>query len=239
MRRLPNRLPVLLLLLLLALPARAQETFAAKVVGVSDGDTITVLTDARRQVKVRLHGIDAPESHQPFGSRAKQFTSGTVFGKAVKVKVRDTDRYGRSVAEVFTQDGRSLNHEAVRAGMAWWYRRYAPNDRMLQVLEEEARRARRGLWADRDPIPPWEFRRNGRGQHTPRTPARITDPPPAAMRPVADPKPATEASAKVYLTRTGKKFHRAGCRYLSFSQVESTRQDAEKRGMTACSVCRP
>lgn len=232
-------LSLLLLLLLLALPARAQETFTAKVVGVTDGDTITVLTAARRQVKVRLHGIDAPESHQDYGTRSKQFTSERVFGKSVRVKVRDTDRYGRSVAEIVTADGRSLNQEAERAGMAWWYRRYAPNDRTLQAFEEEAQRAKRGLWADRTPIPPWEFRRNGRGNRAAIPSGRAADLRPAAARPSSELRTTTSATAAVYVTRTGKKFHRDGCRYLSFSQVASSRDAAEKRGLTPCSVCRP
>ncbi len=80
-----------------------------------------------------------------------------MFGKAVTVQVMDRDRYGRTVGEVLLPDGRSLNHELVRVGLAWMYRRYT-NDQSLSDLEEEARVARRGLWADRNPIPPWEWR---------------------------------------------------------------------------------
>jgi len=104
--------------------------------------------------RVRLWGIDCPESRQAFGTRAKQFTSQLAFGREVKVVVRDTDRYGRTVGEVILPDGRSLNHELVRAGLAWWYRQYAANDRTLENLEREARAAKRGLWVEADPIPP-------------------------------------------------------------------------------------
>ena len=75
--------------------------------------------------KIRLWGIDCPESKQPFGTRAKQFTGDLAFGKTVAVRVRDVDRYHRTVAEVILPDGRNLNQELVRAGLAWWYQQYA------------------------------------------------------------------------------------------------------------------
>jgi endonuclease YncB( thermonuclease family) len=110
-------------------------------------------------VKVRLHGIDTPESKQAFGTRARQFTSELAFNQLVTVLVRDTDRYGRLVGEVILPDGRSLNQELVRAGYAWWYKQYAPKDTMLEQLEAEARQAKSGLWADPHPIAPWEWRK--------------------------------------------------------------------------------
>jgi micrococcal nuclease len=131
------------------------------VVGVADGDTISVMR-AGYAVRVRLHGIDAPEKGQAFSNRAKQFMSDLVFGKEVTVHDRGLDRYGRTIGEVFLLDGRNVNHEIVRAGFAWWFRRYARDDRKLEKLEENAREARRGLWADRYPMPPWEWRRVSR-----------------------------------------------------------------------------
>ncbi len=124
--------------------------------GVSDGDTITVLHKGKGE-RIRLHGIDCPEKRQAFGNRAKQFTSKLIFVKIVTVQVLDRDRYGRTVGVVLLPDGRSLNHELVRAGLAWMYRRYT-DDQSLSELEEEARVARRGLWADPNPIPPWQWR---------------------------------------------------------------------------------
>lgn len=91
--------------------------YIARALGVSGGDTIRVLRD-EHEIKIRLHGIDCPESRQAFGTRAKQFTSELVFGKDVRIRVRDLDRYGRTVAEVLLDDGRSLNRELVRAGLA-------------------------------------------------------------------------------------------------------------------------
>jgi micrococcal nuclease len=133
------------------------ETFTARVIGVTDGDTLTVLRVGRSEV-IRLRGIDAPERGQAYGERAKQYAAALAFGKLVAVEAAGRDRYGRLLAEVHLPDGRSLNQELVRAGYAWWFRRYSI-DRTLVALESEARAARVGLWADRLPVPPWEWRR--------------------------------------------------------------------------------
>lgn len=137
--------------------------FTGRVVGVSDGDTIKILRD-RTEVRVRLEGVDCPESSQPHGKRAKQFTSDFCFGKIVGVQEKEKDRYGRTVGEVFLPDGSSLNRELVRNGYAWWYKAYS-KDTSLGTLEAEARAARRGLWADKNPMPPWEFRKTKRDAH--------------------------------------------------------------------------
>jgi micrococcal nuclease len=108
-------------------------------------------------IEVRLDGIDCPELAQAFGKKAKNFTSGLAFGKSVRLSGKGKDRYGRELADVFLPDGRSLNRELVSAGYAWWYRKYS-SDRGLESLEQAARTARRGLWADSDPVPPWDFR---------------------------------------------------------------------------------
>ena len=142
-----------LLFLVLLVECGLGEGFSGRVVGVSDGDTISVMNSGKA-VKVRLHGVDAPERGQPFTNRAKQFVSGLVFGQTVIVRGRGVDRYGRTIADVLLPDGRNLNHEAVKAGLAWWFRRYAPNDKNLGQLENEARTAKRGLWTEKDPVPP-------------------------------------------------------------------------------------
>ncbi len=135
----------------------AVQEFTGKVVAVADGDTITVLRD-RTQVRIRLDGIDCPESGQAFGRRAKAFTSLLAFGNVVTIRPRNKDRYGRTVAEVVLPDGRNLNHELVQAGFAWWFRKYARHDAELARLEAEAQAAKRGLWSDRHPVPPWDWR---------------------------------------------------------------------------------
>lgn len=153
-----NRLNCFVIAVCLFIPtAVLAESFSGKVVKVSDGDTVSVMRRGRAQ-KVRFQGIDAPEKRQAFGHRAKKFTSDLAFGRVVTVQVVDVDRYGRIVGEVILPDGRSLNRELVRAGLAWWYRKYS-KDKSLGELEEEARSARRGLWIDSNPIPPWEFRK--------------------------------------------------------------------------------
>ncbi len=129
--------------------------------------------------RIRLHGIDCPEKRQAFGNKAKQFASGLVFGKTVTVNVLDVDRYGRTVGEVILPDGRVLNHELVQAGLAWWYRRYAPDDGTLAQLEADAKAAKRGLWADAEPVPPWAWR--GRREVN-RVPEKISRQPPDSSK---------------------------------------------------------
>ena len=145
----------LVVLALTALPAWGQ-TFTGKVVGVKDGDTIEVLRSGKA-VTVRLHGVDTPESGQPFGTRAKQFTAARVYGEPVTVRVVDTDRYGRLVGRV-AQQGDELNDALVGAGLAWWYEEYAPDDRRLRRLQSRARTRDRGLWSRPHPVPPWDWR---------------------------------------------------------------------------------
>jgi micrococcal nuclease len=128
-----------------------------RVVGVSDGDTITILHDDYSQEKIRLFGIDCPEKSQAFGQRAKQFTSSLVYGKVVRIRRMDEDRYGRTVAWIF-HGNTNVNAELVRAGYAWHFRKYS-DDLELQRLEDEARKSRRGLWVYPNPVPPWEYRR--------------------------------------------------------------------------------
>lgn len=135
------------------------QTLQGRVVGVSDGDTITVLVE-REQYRVRLEGIDCPESGQDFGRRAKEKTSDLVFGREVRVVVTDHDRYGRTVGRVFVED-LDVNLELVRAGMAWHFIRYS-REKALAEAEREARAAKRGLWAQPNPIPPWEWRTSHR-----------------------------------------------------------------------------
>lgn len=142
-------------LLLTILPQLAL-SWVGKCVGVTDGDTIRVMHE-RREEKIRLFGIDCPERGQDYGSSARRFTAKMAFGKLVQVTQVSRDRYGRVVAWVEV-DGQSINKELVRAGLAWWYRRYAKNRHELAELEAEARTNKTGLWSQKNPVPPWEFR---------------------------------------------------------------------------------
>ena len=111
---------------------------------------------------MRLAEIDAPEKAQPFGARSKQSLSNLCFGKAVSIDSRGNDRYGRTVARINCA-GIDANAEQLRRGMAWVYDRYV-TDRALYRLQDEARAARRGLWADKEPVPPWEWRKERRNR---------------------------------------------------------------------------
>lgn len=132
------------------------------VVGIADGDTFTLLTGDKKQLKVRLSEIDAPEKAQPYGTRARQSLSDLVFGKDVRVVEDDIDRYGRLVGQVYV-DGIHVNRKMVHEGMAWVYRQYLNDETLLQD-EESAREAKRGLWSlpSTEQVPPWEWRKGSR-----------------------------------------------------------------------------
>lgn len=139
------------------------EELFGRCVAVSDGDTITILTIDKRQVRIRLAGIDAPEKNQPFGQQAKQALSALVYGTDVKVRAQSTDRYGRTIGTVYT-GGQDACLAMIQQGMAWHYTRYAStqpgNEALRYNLEaRKAMVARIGLWRDPSPLPPWEWRR--------------------------------------------------------------------------------
>lgn len=133
-----------------------------EVIRVSDGDTIVVLTEDKEQVRIRLYGIDAPEADQPFGEEATDLVSDLVFAEKVEINERYLDRYGRSIATVFLPDGTVLGEALISAGFAWVYPRYCDEEPMCSEwdkLQEIARENKVGLWADKNPVPPWEWRR--------------------------------------------------------------------------------
>lgn len=147
--------PLLLLCCLLSGDALA---FQGKVVGISDGDTITIMNNGIGE-KIRLYGVDCPEKGQDFGKRAKHFTSDMVFGKIVTVDTVVKDRFGRTVG-IVKVSGRCLSEEIIRSGMGWLYRKYCdkPICRQWSILEGQARSSKVGLWSHPNPTPPWEFR---------------------------------------------------------------------------------
>jgi endonuclease YncB( thermonuclease family) len=147
--------------LLVACTAHA-ETVTGRVVGVADGDTITVLDADKVQHKIRLAGIDAPEKKQAFGNRSKESLSDLAFDQTVNVETSKRDRYGRQIGKVLV-NGRDVNLVQVERGMAWFYRQYqreqSPNDqRLYEAAEDAAKAEKRGLWRDADPVAPWKFR---------------------------------------------------------------------------------
>jgi endonuclease YncB( thermonuclease family) len=140
------------------LSAAGSQTLTGHVVVVHDGDTLTVQSGSSLY-KVRLAEVDAPEMGQVFGPQARRFTEKMTLGRRVRVDVIMIDRYDRRVGTVITEDGRVLNEELVHAGLAWYYRVSPVKNPRLQRLEQGAFQNRLGLWVEKDPIPPWEFRR--------------------------------------------------------------------------------
>jgi endonuclease YncB( thermonuclease family) len=140
----------------IALPAVAAEPFTGKVVSVHDGDTLTVLDATKVQRKVRLQGIDAPERGQPFGNVARDRLAALTMGKAVAVHDDGRDKWGRTLGRVEVE-GQDVSRQMVAEGLAWHYSRFS-DDAGLAAAEREARAAVRGLWRDRQPVPPWEWR---------------------------------------------------------------------------------
>jgi len=148
---------ILLALPLISASVEAEEIYG-HVVGIADGDTLTIMVGGQNQIKVRLSEIDAPEKSQPFGQRSKQSLSELCIDKDAVLQTTDTDRYGRTVARVHCA-GVDANAEQIRVGLAWAYRKYL-HDKSLLNLESEARTAKLGLWIDSDPLPPWEYRKS-------------------------------------------------------------------------------
>lgn len=134
---------------------------SGRVSRVADGDTVTIIDSQREKHKVRLFGIDSPESDQPYYRAAKNALSKLVDGKSVGVDVKTTDKYGRVVGTVFV-NGRNVNLEMVKLGYAWWYEYYAPLNGDLREAQEHARAYENGLWADSKPTAPWDWRRRTR-----------------------------------------------------------------------------
>lgn len=134
------------------------ETIYGKVVRVADGDTITLLVDGTKQVKVRLYGIDCPEYKQDFSQVAKDFTAEKCFQQNVSIEVKDIDKYGRIVGRVILPNGEILNEELLKAGLAWHYKHFDKSEKLAQ-LERIAQEKKIGLWSITKPVEPWNFRR--------------------------------------------------------------------------------
>jgi endonuclease YncB( thermonuclease family) len=137
----------------------SQTTYTAKVVSIKDGDTVVVLDSLNNQTTLRLAEVDCPEKNQPFGTKAKQFTSEQIYLKTIKYIVTDTDRYGRSIAMIYYDtDNKYLSAEILKAGLGWHYKRYSTS-KELASFEDNAKKNKIGLWVENNPIAPWEWRK--------------------------------------------------------------------------------
>src|SRR5687767_12997679 len=150
-------MPRILCVVTLALaPCLALADFTGRVVKVADGDTLTVLVQ-KRQIRVRLDGIDAPERGQAFGKRSTQSLADLCAAKDARVAERGKDRYGRTIG-IVTCAGIEANSEQVRRGMAWVFVKYAPAGSPLYALEASAKTQRAGVWSDARSVAPWQWR---------------------------------------------------------------------------------
>lgn len=224
------RRALLLAALLLGQPAAATELLG-QVVGIHDGDTLTLLTPENRQVRVRLAGIDAPESRQPYGTRAQQVLSSLSFRQRVRVVVQDTDRYGRTVGRVWA-GALDLNAELVRRGAAWVYRQYN-RDPALPPLEAEARQAKRGLWAlpASEQVAPWVWRHNGGS-------APIAERSPTPSRAAAVPQSRSPAGFSCGTKRYCTQMTNCAEAQFHFRQCGLSRLDGDHDGVPCERLCR-
>lgn len=210
-----------------------RQIIEGKVVGVADGDTLTIVDDVRNQTVIRLEGIDAPEGGQDYGDKAKRALSAKVFGRRVLVECKEKDKYGRTVGQVFA-DGKWVNKQLIDQGCAWHYKEYSTS-LLLADAETRAKDGRVGLWAATSPQPPWEFRHPSPDEIAAAAAENGNRPQALLSR-----TPAAEegGDTTVYVTNTGTKYHRAGCRHLSKSKIPISLSEAAGR-YSPCSVCDP
>ena len=214
-----KRFSILILFVFLCISSFAQLT--GKVVSITDGDSFVLLTDSLTQVKIRLHGVDCPEKNQAFGQKAKEFTSDFIFGKRVQVKVTDIDRYKRTVGIVVLQSGENLNEALLENGFAWHYKQYDKSKTYSQ-LEKSAQIAKKGLWVDKNPVAPWDFRKN---QKNPKKTKVDTS---------------KNTTVIICNSANAKSYHITTCKGLSQCRAETIEmsiKEAKKKGYKPCGYC--
>ncbi|MCB5185024.1 thermonuclease family protein [Methylobacillus gramineus] len=214
--------------MLLGLPSYA-DTLTGKVIGIADGDTLTILTSDKQSIKVRLNAIDAPEKAQDFGNASKKSLSSLCFGKPALIDLQGTDKYGRTIVALQCQTMDGSYHDAnlhqVQNGMAWVYRQ-GSSDKQLIAAEESAKASSIGLWSQPNPMPPWEFR-NGNAKIAKKATQVVQD---------------VSATSKAGLACAGKRFCKqmASCAearfYLNVCGVSQL--DRNNDGIPCESICR-
>jgi len=246
--RSPMKKLIFIFPIFLFLIAAAPTLLTGKIVGVSDGDTVILLTAEKKQVKIRLSGVDCPEKNQAYGQKAKEFTYDMVIQMDVTVKTYGTDRYGRTLGDIILPSGNSLSNALVRNGLAWHYKKYN-SDQELSDLETAARNSRVGLWADPSPIPPWEFRKNPKtvskakseyqSQGSKRHPSANTERFASPFAVEQDEMPAKETGNIVIFNINTMKVHCPNCSAASrcTNCVPITASDARSRGGVPCKIC--
>jgi len=224
-----GRVLVLALLLVAGFDAAARAApqeagrLAGVVTRVADGDTIDI-TSGRVVHTVRLDGIDAPEPGQPFSRQARLQLRTLAFSRTVTARVTDRDRYGRVVARVAV-GAADLSEEMVRNGLAWHYARYSPDSRLAD-LEQQARRQRRGLWADPNPVAPWLH--------------RTGNPSPPSRPPAARPRATPSLPGPYHGNVSSRVYHAPGCRDYDCrrcTEAFMSRAAAESAGYRPHGLC--
>lgn len=204
----------------------AADVITGKVIGISDGDTLTLLINGNQQVKVRLEGIDAPENGQEYAAKSKQGLSSKVFGETVRLRANGKDRYGRTLGVVYF-DQENVNRWLVKEGLAWHYTKYS-DDRELAAAQTEAKNARKGLWSGFRPMPPWEYRALGKSSKT----TAKSSPESSSTQSGATPKAAPAAS--YWLNSSSGVRHNRTCRW--FGKTKRGRFCTKSDGR-ACGIC--
>ncbi|MBR4220727.1 MAG: thermonuclease family protein [Victivallales bacterium] len=156
---------LLTLTLLLSISVCLADTLLGRVIRVLDGDTVELLTAQRENIRIRLNAIAAPEKSQAYGQRSRRYLNDLVHGRNVQVQYTSKDRYGRILGDIYLGE-ELINLKMVEAGLAWHYVMFAKGNTLMAKAEAEARAAKRGLWQEPNPIPPWEFRKNSRDRQS-------------------------------------------------------------------------
>jgi endonuclease YncB( thermonuclease family) len=227
----------LAIMVFLSLCANCFADCCGKVIKITDGDTVWLLCDgASEKTKVRLDGIDAPESAQEYGKESAEFAAKLVAEKQVCLVEKGKDKYGRTLGVVITPDLKILNNELVKEGFAWHYKAYS-KDANLADLETKAREQKLGLWKNPAPKAPWDYRHPKVTETSP--PSKSANNPTArdvGGSSMVLPKNQAPETEIVYITKSGKKYHRSGCTYLQKSAIPISLKDAKEK-YTPCSKC--
>lgn len=207
----------------------SESTYIARCISVEDGDTFTVLVNDI-PVKVRIYGIDAPEGSQEFGDMAANNLKYLIASKTLLIKEKYKDRYGRAVAEVLLSN-KDVGLQMIKSGMAWHFKKYS-NDSLYSDAEKEAQKNGVGLWGLPDPTPPWNYRNTGSQFGGEKNSLKTSLASSLASEPSLD-------SSAIYITRSGSKYHRAGCTSLRKSKIPKTLSEVIAGGYAPCNICNP
>jgi len=211
----------------------------ANVVRIIDGDTIVVQNislEIKNDIKIRLNGIDAPEINQEYGEESKKYLENNIYNKNVKIEWLEKDKYERILGDIFYNNN-WINLEIIKSGNAWHYKQYS-NSELLSQAEIKAKIDKIGIWGlTSDQIPPWMFR--NLNDSSSKNNANLNNYLESLSSNNYSSNNYNNSNSYVYITNTGKKYHKYGCRYLSKSSIKISKSEAISKGYTPCSICKP